>query len=41
MPLQVKEIFKNNEIPIINENDINIKFFNDYAVVDLRELIKR
>ncbi|RBQ24435.1 hypothetical protein ALNOE001_00770 [Candidatus Methanobinarius endosymbioticus] len=31
IPPQAEEIFEENEIPIINETDLDIKFFNDYA----------
>ncbi|MEA4958072.1 hypothetical protein SDC9_48872 [bioreactor metagenome] len=40
IPLQAKEVFETNEIPIISENDLDIKFFDDYAVADTTALNK-
>ncbi len=33
-----KKCLKKNEVPIINETDLDIKFFDDYAVADTNAL---
>jgi len=38
IPPQAKEVFEDNELPILNENDLDIKFFDDYAVANSKEL---
>lgn len=38
MSPQAKEVFEKNEVPIINETDLDIKFFDDYAVADTNAL---
>jgi len=38
IPPQAEEVFENEKIPILNENDLDIKFFDDYAVVDSKIL---
>lgn len=38
IPSQAEEVFEKKEIPILNESDLDIKFFDDYAVVDSKIL---
>jgi len=38
IPTQAKEVFEVAELPILNENDLDIKFFDDYAVANSKEL---
>lgn len=38
IPPQAEEVFENKEIPILNEDDLDIKFFDDYAVADSKIL---
>ena len=38
IPPQAEEVFENEKIPILNEDDLDIKFFDDYAVADSKIL---
>lgn len=38
IPSQAEEVFEKEKIPILSESDLDIKFFDDYAVVDSKML---
>jgi len=40
IPPQAEEVFENEKIPILNEDDLDIKFFDDYGVADSKILDK-